>query len=571
MRTFVVFLVVFVCAGFGWMQQYTAPLYSGDVRYVEDVNSDLTLRQVQQLDWSKEAQSPINFGYSSHAFWYYLPVTADVMQASQHYILEIDFPTINTLDVYYVGADGKLLRHYSTGTDLPFSSRPLWDDDWIFPLDNPQSGDKIFIRARTSNSLQMPIRVYQRDEFYRQDMINLLLWGAFYGLMLIMALYGFLNGLVIKDRLFIYYGAYVVASCLTIASLNGHSFAYLWPNTPYINSFALTLFPSMIICFGTAFALEYLGFNQKRFKLRYVGYGYMAIAAATAVAALMFHIDLSFWAAVETVFFSIMLLAFGAVAVMNDFYLGWYFLAGWSVFLAGASMFALNVLGLLPFNVFTVHSKEVGSAFEIIMLSLGMSAIYSHEREERNRINSAIDLMKQRLQRRINLINNKSGYLEIPLLEMHLQDIRSLDKRIHTEMGRLLVVSVLVIDSSNRRPDYIAQGDCLRALFNSRVTVFPFKTRREGLPGEVTVLLFPLHNKFEAEPILERVAQWKLTLGDQYDMHFGYAISHLTEKYEVDYIEESLDYLEEALQRHALSYSIDDVLNFVGRPGAATA
>ena len=84
----------------------------------------------------------------------------------------------------------------------------------------------------------------------------------------------------------------------------------------------------------------------------------------------------------------------------------------------------------------------------------------------------------------------------------------------------------------------------------------------------MTVLLFPLHNKFEAEGVIERVEQWNVALGEQYDLHFGYAISHLTDKYDVDYIEESFHYLEEAVQKQSISYSIDDTLTFMHRNGS---
>ncbi len=569
MRYLTILLFALFIAVLVLLQQNTAPLYSGEVRVVEDAGSALDLASALQIDWQKQASSPVNLGYSQSAFWFYLPLTPVVTTLGSALLMEIDFPTIDELDLFHVGPDGQVKRHVKTGTDLPFASRPMWDDDWVMPLENVQPGDRVLVRARTSNSLQMPIRLYQYDDFFRQDNVALLFWGCYYGLMLVMALYSALNSLVIRDPLYLYYGAYVLASSLASASLNGHAFAYLWPAAPEVNSYTLTVFTCLIICFGTAFALVYLDFVSSRSKARFVGYGFIGLALATVVASLLYDVDLSYWAAVQVVAFTMALFVFGVLAVLRHHYLGWYFLAGWSAFLVGTGMFGLNVLGVLPFTVITVHSKEVGSAFEILMLALGMSAIYHHEREERSRINSAIDVMKQRLQHRASFINNKSGFMQIPRLENHLQDIRGLDRRIHQEMGRLLVVSVIVIDKATRRPDYIAQGDCLRALFNSRITVFPFKAQREGLSGEVTVLLFPLHNKFEAESIIERVEQWNQSLGEQYDLHFGYAISHLTEKYEVDYIEESLHYLEEAVLQSAMSYSIDDTLSFAGRQSAA--
>ena len=39
-------------------------------------------------------------------------------------------------------------------------------------------------------------------------------------------------------------------------------------------------------------------------------------------------------------------------------------------------------------------------------------------------------------------------------------------------------------------------------------------------------------------------------------------------KYDVDYIEESFHYLEEAVQKQSISYSIDDTLTFMHRNGS---
>ena len=565
MRIFVALLLVCLIVIFGIFQVYTTQLYDGDVRYLEDKNSTLSITDLIQRDWSKDAHSPVTFGYSDSSFWFYIPVGNELLALGENPLLEIDFPTIDLLDFFIVSAAGAIKYEVATGTDFRFDSRAIWDDDWIFPLSGIQRGDAIIIKAKTSNSLQLPIRVYQHDAFYHEDLIALIFWGGYYGLMTVMVVYSVLNSIVMRDKLFFYYALYVISTCLTSASLNGHGFAYLWPDTPIVNSYSLTAFTCLIIFFGTIFSLEYLGFMRARSPIRYI-----AISFALAAIGIMFYsvslaVDLSFWTAVLVLLFSVVLIVMGALAVNRGHYLGWYFLCGWSVFLFSMSIFALNVLGLLPFNVITVHSKEVGSAFEIIMLSLGMAAMYNHEKEERYRIDSAIDGMNQRLQKRLNLINSKSGVLEIPQLGRHFQDIRNLDRRIHQEMGRLLVVAVQVIDKTTRRPDYIAQADCLRGLFNSRVTVFPFNTQREGLLGEITVLVFPLHNKFEAEPILERVEHWRFSLGEQYDLHFGYAISHLTEKYEVDYIEESLHNLEEAIQRRTVAYSMDDTLGFAPR------
>ena len=295
----------------------------------------------------------------------------------------------------------------------------------------------------------------------------------------------------------------------------------------------------------------------------------MAISFAIALLSVLTLDDYSHLATLVAMMFALVILSFALRALLSRHYLSWYFCSGWLVFLISIGVFSLNIFGLLPSNLVTHHSKEVGSILEILLFSLGLSAIYSRERQERDRIQQALQLMRERLKNRVNIVNDKSGYLEIPELSLHLHDIRGMDRRIHEQMGRILVISVMVIDRVTKRPDYIALGDCLRTLFNSRITVFPFKAETEALSGDVTVLLFPLHNKFEAEGAIEKVANWSYSLGDQYDLHFGYAISHITEKYDINYIEESFHYLEEAVSKKSMSHSIDDSLAFNNRSSSS--
>ncbi|MDY6920744.1 MAG: 7TM diverse intracellular signaling domain-containing protein [Pseudomonadota bacterium] len=548
-------------------QGHTDGSFSIDIRHAPDSAGLDSIADAIAYDWGRAAPSRVNYGSSPEGHWFHFEIPLVQMTQNERVVVEVHYPSIDHLAFYVVNESGEVTQEHITGTNYAFNSRPIWDDDYSFLVDPALEGRRIYINARTSNSLQMPIRLYSETEFFLKDETNLIIWGAYYGIMLVMALYSLLNGLIIQERLYFYYSVYVLATALFVSALNGHGFAYLWPGHPAFNNASITLFFCVYSGFGLAFAMTLL--NARRFNPLLYWLGRVVIAGGTVLGlvSLITLGDYAHYATYLALAFALVMLALGVKSVLDGYYLGWYFIIGWSVLLLSIGIFALNVLGYLPSNILIYHSKEIGSVFEIIVFSLAMSAIYRHEKAECSRINSTLDLMKQRLQKRINIVNNKSGFLEIPQLESHLKDIRDLDRRIHSDLGRILVISVMVIDKTTGRPDYIALGDCLRALFNSRVTVFPFKTATEVLPGEVTVLLFPLHNKFEAEGVIERVEQWNLSLGEQYHLHFGYAISHLTDKYDVDYIEESFHYLEEAVQKQSMSYSIDDTLNYLHRNG----
>jgi len=547
----------------------SSSVYHIEVRHVLDDKTPLTIEQVLLRDWNQDPVSKVNFGSSGKAHWFHFEIPDSYFDREENVMIEVHYPTVDYLEFFVANSLDEITQHYVTGTDFPFASRPIWDDDFTFKVRPELDGKRIYIKAQTSNSLQMPIRLYGEKEYYQKEEWNLILWGAYYGTLLVMSIYSLLNGMIIRESLFYYYVIYVLSTALLVSSLNGHGFAYLWPEYPAFNNASITLFSCLTTAFGTAFAMTLLEVRRYHIVYTWLGKSTIAISLFLAVIALVTMQDLAFYATIVALLFATVMMAFGIKSVLERYYLGWYFMVGWSVLLMSIGIFALNMLGIMPTNALIYHSKEIGSVFEIIIFSLAMSAIYRHEKEERSRINSALDMMKQRLQSRVNIVNSQSGFLEIPALDKHVNDIRDLDRRVHSEMGRVLVVSVIVMDRTTLRPDYIALGDCLRILFNSSVSVFPFKTSTPGVPGEVTVLVFPLHNKFEAEGIIERVEKWHYSLGDQYDLHFGYAISHLTEKYDVDYIEESFHYLEEAMQKKSISYSIDETLSFIHRQNSA--
>ncbi|MBA54192.1 MAG: hypothetical protein CMK89_07040 [Pseudomonadales bacterium] len=542
--------------------------FSIDIRHAQDSDQLTSIQDAIAYDWGNAEPSKVNYGSSTFGHWFFFEIPLVQMAEGENVVIEIHYPTVDYLAFYVVDEDSQVTQEHVTGTDYPFDTRPIWDDDYSFLVNPALQGRRVFIHAKTSNSLQMPVRLYEESAFYEKEEWNLILWGAYYGTMLVMALYSLMNGLIIREKMYFYYSVYVLSTALFVSALNGHGFAYLWPDIPAFNNASITLFFSFYSSFGTAFAMTLL--NARRFNPKLYRLGQVVIVGGLLLGtvSLITLNDYAHYATYLALAFAVLMMALGVKSVLDGYFLGWYFMVGWSALLLSIGIFALNILGYLPSNILIYHSKEIGSVFEIIVFSLAMSAIYRHEKAERSRINVTLDLMKQRLQKRINIVNNKSGFLEIPPLEKHLKDIRDLDRRIHSELGRVLVVSVMVIDKTTRRPDYIALGDCLRSLFKSRITVFPFKTSTEGLVGEVTVLLFPLHNKFEAEDVIERVEHWNVALGEQYDLHFGYAISHLTEKYDVDYIEESFHYLEEAVHKKSMSYSIDDTLTFIHRHGS---
>src|SRR5690606_20121169 len=60
-----------------------------------------------------------------------------------------------------------------------------------------------------------------------------------------------------------------------------------------------------------------------------------------------------------------------------------FFLLAWLLFLVGVLMYTATLLGLLPSNSITTNGMMIGSAAEVLMLSLGLADRINRERKER--------------------------------------------------------------------------------------------------------------------------------------------------------------------------------------------
>lgn len=62
------------------------------------------------------------------------------------------------------------------------------------------------------------------------------------------------------------------------------------------------------------------------------------------------------------------------------------FLLAWSLFLSGTAAFTLLAFGALPQNFWTQNGVQIGSALELLLLSLALGRRYASLREENIRI-----------------------------------------------------------------------------------------------------------------------------------------------------------------------------------------
>ncbi len=232
--------------------------------------------------------------------------------------------------------------------------------------------------------MQIPLLLWKTKTFIEATQGELLGLGMYYGSMLVMVLYNLFVFLSVRERNYLYYVLFVGSSALFIASLNGISFQFLWPNATRWNDQAIIIFLLGIVLFGSLFTRDFL-------QLR------IAIPLLSRIANIIAVMTLGSMVLTAFLPYSTMIMASIVIAVIaiglsiTAGTMRWaegdtsarYYTVAWFSLLVGGVILALNKIDILPRNFITENATQIGSALEVILLSFALADRLNVEKKKR--------------------------------------------------------------------------------------------------------------------------------------------------------------------------------------------
>jgi len=360
----------------------------------EDVDGQATLADVIARDglFRNHEKDSLNAGYSHSAFWLkvdlsYLPQNPNIHRT---WLLELAYPPMDHIDLYLADASGNYRLAERTGDALPFDSRQIKENNYLFELNfSPGQSQTVYLRLASQGSVQAPLTLWSAQAYLEQQPVRIYILGLIYGVLLGMLVYNLFIYLSVRDTSYLYYIFYIASFGLYQLSVNGAAVQYFWPNNPWWANAATPFLIGSAAFFGCQFARTFLHtashsrwLDRALMLLMAVGVLVMVLALTTSYAVslrLATGLALAF---IVTIFTS------GVVAWVRGLRVARYFVIAWSAFLLGGLVNTLMVLGYLP-NVFlTMYASQIGSAIEVGLLSLALA----------DRINAMRDLQARTLQ-----------------------------------------------------------------------------------------------------------------------------------------------------------------------------
>lgn len=357
---------------------------SKQVQFLQDSAADLSISEaLNSTDWSFSESS--SFGYTDAVYWFRFTLNNTGDQNLMR-LMEISYPVLDEIQVRVFDKSTMVLEHeWDLGDKNVFAERPLNHRNFVMPFELSAGAEQLWVlRVKTSSSMQVPISIWPERHFFVEDQNSLMGMGLYYGIMLIMVLYNLFVFLSVREENYLYYVLYVASMAGFLASLQGLSFQYAWPEATSWNDNSILVFLSSVIIFGSIFTRNFLFLSEGAPLLNRL-FGLTAIIAGIILLLANF---------VPYGFLIRLLIVVGVVGIGLSIYSGlrrWsegytsarYYTIAWSSMLLGGAILAMNKVNLIPRSVFSENAIQIGSALEVILLSFALADRLNQEKKVR--------------------------------------------------------------------------------------------------------------------------------------------------------------------------------------------
>lgn len=358
--------------------------------YLHDADGTATIEAAKRhLDAGRFVPLPngdASFGFQTGAFWFHVAVTNQNAR-EQRWLLVQQYALSDRIDVYARYPDGHTVHHIG-GDTFPFEQRSVRYRHPNFWLDLP-TGEQVdlIVRVQSQSSMQVPLFLYTPAAFAELSRDGQLGIGIYYGILLALFFYNLVLWLVLRDGSYFWYLFHISAFGLVLFTLNGLGFEYLWPHSTWLADKSVPLSVCLAQIGMQQFARTFLDLNTRWRLGDRISKGIIAFFVLLGIAATQLPYHIATPIASAAVFPSIVWIAVITLMVVRTGYRpAKVFLLAWAMFLLGTGIFVALAFGLLPKTFLTEYGVQIGSALEMLLLSVALGYRYAALRNENERI-----------------------------------------------------------------------------------------------------------------------------------------------------------------------------------------
>ncbi|WP_100658081.1 sensor domain-containing diguanylate cyclase [Alteromonas flava] len=484
----VAFVVVWGLVFFSLVQKQQNSV--AGVEYVLDGSADLQLPDIIQLpseQWLSIGKDS-SLGMNTAAFWFRFQLPERVkIQADGDFIIEVDYPMLDELTLYLLSeptmpGGANVIKRYQMGDTLVFSERPIPHPLFLVPLRNAADVSWVYARVKTTGTVRFPVSVWQSTDYIADSTKHASIMALFFGFMVAMAISNLFFFITTRSITFLVYTGYVLGLGVTIATLHGFAFQYLWPGNTFIQARAIAIFASLTLCFAVVFSyqtLDVASYSKRVNKtLQVLAVIFAMYAVISCIAPYAIVIKIFMLMLLSAV---IAILACGIWLSVRGSEVARYYTLAWSFLLLSGFSATLDNLDLVELPISSHYILIFGASIETVLLGLILAMRYSQQRDSLSAAQAlALEQEQAATKAKDELIRVQQQSQDE--LEYNVQE-RTLE----------LEIALRELSEANRELEQLSAMDQLTSLpnrrhFDKRLLAESRRSRREQTPLAIAML-----------------------------------------------------------------------------------
>ncbi len=360
------------------------------------------------------------FGVTENTIWCLFFVSGS---PELKFYLELEKTRLDSIELFSLQADNTFKKIYTGGNKFPFQSRVISVNNFILPLTLSGQEQRYLLKMKGKYIMEFPLKIYSDKKLIETKHIYDLFDGIYIGLFILIIFYNLFVYLTIHDRVHLYYSIYVFFEGALVLYFKGFGFEFVFPSFPVLNSYPAIL-PAFVTITAVLFLFSFLNTKETTPFLHKLFFVSIGVAILSMILNLFGYESFSMMIVeLDSFITCVIILLAGIFCYKQGVKHAKLYVIAWSIFLVGVLIYVMKDFGILPYNNFTCNTIQLGSAFEIILISMALAQKMNDYKEEKEQlqitsINTLIEKEKVILQQNKEL-EARHGEKEVMLKEIH--------------------------------------------------------------------------------------------------------------------------------------------------------
>lgn len=391
-------ICIFSVANVGTATSYLYAIDKGTL-YLEDVDNSLNINDIllkSDNDWEKESSDILTYGMNTNAYWFKTEIPGH--SNNQPRLLEIDYVMLDEVEIWFY-LNGQLVSEFHGGDSFAFSNREIANEKLLFTIPRTTQELDVVIRIQTEGTVKLPLRVWEESDYLIYNGEHNLVLGLFFGFMAAMTLCNLFFFVTTGSITFLTYSLYVVSMTITLLTLHGLGFKYIWSDWVWLQSRSIGIFATLTILFVTIFSQQLLNVKaHSKLMDRLLNIAKLVqVIGVIASLFLPYHIYIKIFLVLLCLSVSLVF-ATGVLLWMKGVKLARFYLIAWSALLVGGFLSSFESADIIKVDIAAQYILMLGAAIETFMLAFALAIAYGSQRDEQFRTQE-LALVQARLEK----------------------------------------------------------------------------------------------------------------------------------------------------------------------------